>query len=163
MNLKTIAQGFAAAILLLLLRVWPQISPHHAMLYHSFLPMQSMIWGVFIDLIVVALLAALLFSYLERSEAGRRNAVWALVAAVLVPALAADAAAVWQINLPHIYGELLFYRHSPACVGIALASPGLLSAGSSRFAVSLVVRGLQPGVDGSGALISGLARPTRRH
>ncbi len=109
MNLKTIAQGFAAAILLLLLRVWPQISPHHAVLYHSFLPMQSMIWGVFIDLIVVALLAALLFSYLERSEAGRRNAVWALVAAVLVPALAADVAAVWQINLPHIYGELLFY------------------------------------------------------
>jgi Sulfatase len=109
MNLKTIAQGYAAAILLLLLRVWPHISPHHAVLYHSFLPMQSMIWGVFIDLMVLALSAALLFSYLERSEGGRRNAAWALVAAVVVPALAADVAAVWQKSLPSLYGELLFY------------------------------------------------------
>ncbi len=46
MNLKTIAQGFGAAMLLLILRVWPQLSPYHPVLYHSFLPMQSVVWGV---------------------------------------------------------------------------------------------------------------------
>jgi hypothetical protein len=125
MNLKTIAQGFAAATLLLLLRVWPQISPHHAILYHSFLPMQSMIWGVFIDLIVLSLLAALLFSYLQRSEGGRRNAVWAVVAAVLVPALAADIAAIWQVNLPYIYGEMLFYGTLLLALALRWFRPGV--------------------------------------
>ena len=87
MNLKTIFQGFGAAILVLILRVWPQLSSYHPVIYHSFLPMPSVIWGVLIDLGVVTFLAALLFGYLEKSETGLRTAVWAFVAAELASAL----------------------------------------------------------------------------
>ena len=65
MNLKTIVQGFGAAIVVLILRVWPQLSRYHPVLYHSFLPIRSVIWGILIDLGVVSLLAALLFAYLQ--------------------------------------------------------------------------------------------------
>lgn len=109
MNLKTIIEGFGAAILLLLLRVWPQLSPRHQVLYHSFLPMRSVVRGVLIDLVVVALLAALLFAWLRNRDATGRNAVWALIAAMLAPSFFADAAAVFQKSTSHFYTELLFY------------------------------------------------------
>jgi hypothetical protein len=109
MNFKTFVEGFGAAILLLLLPVWPQLSPHHQVLYHSFLPMQSMVRGVLIDLIVVTLLAAFLFWYLHKKEAGQRNFVWAWVAAVLLPVVFANAAFLSQVALPHLYSSLLFY------------------------------------------------------
>ena len=80
MNLKTIVQGFGAAILVLLLRVWPLLSPRHSAVYHSFLPMQSVVWGILIDVVVVTLLAALLFAFLEKNETGLRSFLWALVA-----------------------------------------------------------------------------------
>jgi hypothetical protein len=138
MSLRTIAQGFAAAVLLLLVRIWSQISPHHQVLYHSFLPMQSMVWGVIIDLIVLTLLAAALFFYLQRREDGRRNAAWALVAAVLVPALAADTAAAWQINLPYIYGQILFYAALLLALALRWLRPGLYQRGL-RFCQFLLV------------------------
>ena len=50
MNLKTFVQGFGAAITVLILRVWPHLSRYHPVIYHSFLPMHSVIWGVLIDL-----------------------------------------------------------------------------------------------------------------
>ena len=104
MNLKTFVQGFGAAIMVLILRVWPQLSNYHPVIYHSFLPMHSVIWGILIDLGVFTLLAALLFRYLERSETGLRTAVWAFVAAELVPgsvtALAAHAARTDSLPQP---------------------------------------------------------------
>ena len=65
MNLKTIVQGFGAAMLVLLLRVWPLLSPHHSAFYHSFLPMQSVVWGTLIDVIALSLLLAALFAFLK--------------------------------------------------------------------------------------------------
>lgn len=109
MNPKTIVQGFAAAILLLLLPAWPLLSSRHSLIYHSFLPVQSLVWGILIDLAAVTVLAALLFRYLQKSETGRRNVVWVLVGAELAPAFAGDLTAVWQKSLPHLYAELLFY------------------------------------------------------
>lgn len=123
MNLKTIAQGFGAAVLICLLKIWPLISPHHSVLYHSFLPMQNLVWGVFIDLTAVTLLAALLFYYLGRSEGGQRNAVWALVGAVLASALAADTAAVWGKSPPHLWSEILFYGTLLGSLALCLFRP----------------------------------------
>jgi hypothetical protein len=88
-----------------------------------------MVWGVIIDLTVLTLLAACLFSYLQRREDGRRNGVWALVAAVLVPALAVDIAAAWQINLSYIYGEVLFYATLLLALALRWFRPGLYRLG----------------------------------
>jgi Sulfatase len=102
MKLKTILQGFGAAIVLLILRIWPQLSSYHPVIYHSFLPMPSVIWGIVIDLGVVCLLAALLFRYLEKSETGLRTAVWAFVAAELGSALLNAVVALRRSPIPHL-------------------------------------------------------------
>ncbi len=77
MNLKTFVQGFGAAITVMILRVWPHLSSYHPVIYHSFLPTRSVIWGVLLDLGAVTLLAALLFRYLEKNETGLRTVLWA--------------------------------------------------------------------------------------
>jgi hypothetical protein len=102
MNLKSIVQGFGAAILILLLRVWPHLSNYHPAIYHTFLPMRSVIWGVLIDLGICTLLAALLFHYLEKSETGLRTAVWAFVAAGLVSPLLSALTALRRAPIPHL-------------------------------------------------------------
>jgi hypothetical protein len=102
MNFKTIVQGFGAAIVLLILRVWPQLSSYHPVIYHSFLPMPSVIWGILIDLGVVSLLAALLFRYLEKTDTGLRTVVWAFVAAQLGSALVIAGAAMRRAPIPHL-------------------------------------------------------------
>src|SRR5579863_9798730 len=86
MSLKTFVQGFGAAITVLILRVWPHLSSYHPVIYHSFLPLRSVIWGVLLDLGVFTLLAALLFRYLEQNETGLRTVLWAFVAAELAAA-----------------------------------------------------------------------------
>src|SRR6201996_8572859 len=95
MNLKTLLQGFGAAITVLILRVWPHLSSYHPVIYHSFLPTRSVIWGVLLDLGVFTLLAALLFRYLEKSETGLRTALWAFVAAELA---SASVTALWVLR-----------------------------------------------------------------
>jgi hypothetical protein len=109
MNSKALVRGYGATIMILLLPIWPLLSSRHSLIYHSILPVQSVIWGYLIDLAVVSGLAALLFNYLQKNETGGRNALWVLVGAGLAPALATDVWAVWQKNLPHLYAELLFY------------------------------------------------------
>jgi hypothetical protein len=95
MNLKTFVQGFGATITVLILRVWPHLSSYHPAIYHSFLPMQSVIWGILLDLGTLTLLAALLFRYLDNNETGLRTVLWAFVAAELA---SASAAALWAIR-----------------------------------------------------------------
>ncbi|HET6219607.1 MAG TPA: sulfatase-like hydrolase/transferase [Acidobacteriaceae bacterium] len=109
MNLKTFVQGFGAAIIVLILRVWPLLSANHALIYHSFLPMQSMVWGIVIDLVILSVSAALLFSYLQRGEATLRNLIWVLVGAELIPILVTDVAAVWQTSVSYLCVKLLLY------------------------------------------------------
>ena len=109
MSSKTIMQGFGAAIIILLLRMWPLLSPHHSLVYHSFLPIDSLIWGMLISLGTLSLLAALLFAYLKKGDTRLRTFIWALVAAELAPSLAGDFAAWRQKGLGPLYVELLFY------------------------------------------------------
>ena len=109
MSSKTIMQGFGAAIIILLLRVWPLLSPHHSLVYHSILPIDSLIWGMLISLGTLSLLAALLFAYLKKGDTRLRTFIWALVAAELAPSLAGDFAAWRQKGLGPLYVELLFY------------------------------------------------------
>jgi hypothetical protein len=108
MNLKTFVQGFGAAITVLILRVWPHLSSYHPVIYHSFLPMHSVIWGVLLDLGVVTLLAALLFRYLEKKETGLRTALWAFVAAELASASVTALGAIRRAPIPHLNPDYVF-------------------------------------------------------
>jgi hypothetical protein len=141
MNLKNLVQGFGAAVLILIFRVWPQLSRYHPALYHSFLPNQSVLWGLLIDLGAVSLLAALLFGYLEKSETGLRTAVWAFVAAELASALVAAAAGMRRAPIPHLSSSTAYivtlltalalrwlwplgYRHAVHGFGVLLVLAG---------------------------------------
>jgi len=108
MNLKTFVQGFGAAITVLILRVWPHLSSYHPVIYHSFLPMHSVIWGVLLDLGVVTLLAALLFRYLEKKETGLRTALWAFVAAELASASVTALGAIRRAPIPYLAPDNVF-------------------------------------------------------
>jgi hypothetical protein len=153
MNFKTLVEGFGAASLLLLFRVWPQLSPHHQVLYHSFLPMQSMVRGVLIDLVVLSLLAALLFWYLQEKETGKRSAVWALVVAVFLPVLLTNAAFLLQFAFPHVYSVLLFYGALVAALLLRWLRPAIYLR-----APAAGTGGLQRSLDASRACLSSFAR-----
>jgi hypothetical protein len=102
MNLKTFVQGFGAAVTVLILRVWPHLSSYHPVIYHSFLPIHRVIWGVLLDLGVVTLLAALLFRYLEKNETGLRTVLWAFVAAELASASVTALGVMRRAPIPYL-------------------------------------------------------------
>ena len=59
--------------MILLLPIWPLLSSRHSLIFHSILPIQSVVWGFLLDLGVVSGLAALLFAYAQKDETGARN------------------------------------------------------------------------------------------
>jgi hypothetical protein len=141
MKLKNLVQGFGAAILILILRIWPHLSRYHPAIYHSFLPMQSVVWGVLVDLAAVSLLAALLFAYLEKSETGLRTVVWAFVAAELASALVTAGMGMRRAPIPYLSASRAYfitllatlalrwlwpltYRHAVRGFGVLLALAG---------------------------------------
>ena len=141
MNLKTIVQGFGVASSVLILRLWPHLSSYHPVVYHSFLPMRTVIWGVLLDLLVVSLAAALLFRYLEKSEIGLRTAVWAFVAAELGSELVNAVSAMHRAPIPFLNSSVAYivillaalllrwlqpvgYRHAVRGFGVLLVLAG---------------------------------------
>jgi hypothetical protein len=78
------------------------ISPYHAVLYHSILPMRSVVWGTLIDLAALSLLATLLFSYLQKKQSGLRAVVWALIAAALARTIVENLLAYLGSHIPHL-------------------------------------------------------------
>jgi Sulfatase len=141
MNLKTLVQGFGAAILVLILRVWPLLSSYHPVIYHSFLPMQSVIWGALIDLGVVSLLAALLFRYLEQSETGLRTAVWAFIAAELASAVVTAFAAMRRAPIPYLSPGLVYIVTLLAALVLRWLRPLDYRRAVRGFAALLVLAG----------------------
>jgi hypothetical protein len=113
-------------MLVLILRLWPHLSNYHPVVYHSFLPMRSVIWGVLIDLAVVSLLAALLFRYLKKSQTGLRTAVWAFVAAELASDLVSAVSAMHRAPIPHLSPDRGIRRTLLGALLSALASAACL-------------------------------------
>ena len=147
MTFKTIIEGFAAAVLVLLLRVWPLLSPRHSAFYHNFLPIQSLVWGIVIDLIVFTLLLAILFKFLEKSAAGPRTVIWAFVLAAVVPVLIEDVAAVRQTSLsPHQF-KILFFGSLFLLLGCAAVAARSLPTGGQGIPFRVAAGGVRPGVD----------------
>src|SRR5271167_2132108 len=102
MKLRTIAQAFGAAITLLILRVWSLLSSYHPILYHSFLPMQTVVWGVLIEVGAVSLLAGLLFVWLRQRENGWRSVIWAFVAAEMASTVVVGATTMHRGPIPYL-------------------------------------------------------------
>ena len=80
---RTWLEGCGAAILFTLTYTWFHISPLHTDLYHRLLPMNSVYWGVAIDLAVVCSLSALILWLLDKYDAPGRTLWWLLAGAVL--------------------------------------------------------------------------------
>ncbi len=108
MNLKNLVQGFGAVMLLMLSRLAALVSPYHSVLYHSVLPMRSVVWGTLIDLAVGSLLAALLFTYLERSKSGLRTLVWVLIAARLAQTVVGGLLVTLGWDVPRLTRPAVF-------------------------------------------------------
>jgi len=108
MTLKTIIQGFGAAMLLMIAHLVPLVSPYHSVLYHSILPMRSVVWGTLIDLAVASMSAALLFTYLQKRETGWRTLVWVLIAARLARTIVLNLTADLRWNIPHLTPTTVF-------------------------------------------------------
>jgi hypothetical protein len=141
MNLKNLVQGFGAAILILILRVWPQLSRYHPAIYHSFLPMQSVLWGLLIDLAVVSLLAALLFAYLEKSETGLRTVVWAFVAAEVASALVDIGAGMRRAPIPYLNSSTAYFVTLLAALALRWLWPLAYRRAVHGFGVLLALAG----------------------
>jgi hypothetical protein len=84
MKAKTILIGSGAAVVAVMPSTWPFFSLHHYALYHGFHSLDNMIWAALFDFIVIGVLAALFFYYLERRGGIDRSVIWALVGARLL-------------------------------------------------------------------------------
>ena len=131
MKFKTLAQGYGAAVTVLILRIWPHLSSYHPALYHSFLPLHNVLWGLLLDLGVVTLLATLLFHYLQAASTALQCVLWAFVMA----ALATKGVAAAEVALHHraiplsnagavaltvLFGDLALIRARPAAFKVGL-------------------------------------------
>ena len=123
MKLQTIVQGFGVAILLFLLRVWPLVSPRHSAIYNNLLPIDSMVWGVVIDLAALTLLTALLFTFLEKNEAGWCSYIWAIVLAELLPIGLGDLASMGRTAFSVRAGQYCLYGSLLVLVLLRAAQP----------------------------------------
>ncbi len=94
-TLRTIVPGFWGSDTAHDLHLVALLSPYHSVLYHSILPMCSVVWGTLIDLAVVSVLAALSSRYLQRSQTGLRTLVWVPVAAGVAQRIAVTLVDAW--------------------------------------------------------------------
>jgi hypothetical protein len=99
---KLLLQGLGAAILLMISHLAALVSPYHAVLYHSILPMRSVVWGTLIDLVVASLLAALLFGYLQKRQTGLLTLVWVFIAARIAHTTVGIVSSTLGWNIPHL-------------------------------------------------------------
>jgi hypothetical protein len=136
MNIRTgklILQGLGAAILLMISHLAALVSPYHAVLYHSILPMGSVVWGTLIDLAVASLLAALLFGYLQKRETGLLTLVWVFIAARIAHTTVGIVTMTFGWNIPHL---------TPSTAAIVILVTGLMLWSLRPAAYRAAVHGL---------------------
>lgn len=116
-------------MLLMISHLAALVSPYHSVLYHSILPIRSVVWGTLIDLAVASMLAALLFTYLQKRETGWLTLVWVLIAARLARTIVLNLNADLHWNLPHltpatvfvvVVGGLVLWRLRPSAYRVAV-------------------------------------------
>jgi hypothetical protein len=144
MNMRTaklILQGLGAGILLMIAHLVALVSPYHAVLYHSILPMRSVVWGTLIHLVVASVLAALLFSYLQKRQTGLRTLVWVFLASRLAHTIVGTVATTLGWSIPHLTPSTAVI--TTLVVGLALWSlrPPAYQAAVRGLLVLLILAG----------------------
>lgn len=102
-------------------RLWVNLSPLHADLYHRLLPMNTVFGGMAIDLAAACLLCTAAFWLLERRDPEDKSLWWALVAAIAIVELCVLVlwAGILQAHLDVPLTGIAFA--GVACVGGAVA------------------------------------------
>src|SRR5689334_22521831 len=98
MKAQHLLEGCGAAILILLAYLWPQISPSHAALYFSVLPVNTVSRGILIDLVVVALAWAAVTFHVARRGKENRSPAWTILLAIAVVVAVASVAKVAELR-----------------------------------------------------------------
>ena len=98
MKAQHLLEGCGAAILILLAYLWPQISPSHAALYFSVLPVNTVCRGILIDLIVLALVWTALTFLIATKDKGNRSPAWAVLLTIAVIVTVASIVKVAELR-----------------------------------------------------------------
>ena len=138
------------------------VSPYHAVLYHSILPMGSVVWGTLIDLAVASVLAALLFGYLQKRETGLRTLVWVFIAARIAHTIVGIVTMTFGWSIPHLTPSTRRNRNPRYRADVVVAATAGLSRGRPWITGAADTRRMQRGMDGAAARLSGLAAPAER-
>jgi hypothetical protein len=120
---ELLLQGCGLAILLMLGTLWVHISPKHANLYHSLLPLNHVYWGMVIDLAAVCVLATVALSFIERlpprARFGGTSLWWAVLGALFIASIHSGMTRLMWVNARSFTPEFTFI--TCACIGIALS------------------------------------------
>jgi hypothetical protein len=138
---KTILQGVGAAILVMISHLTALISPYHAVLYHSILPMRSVVWGTLIDLAALSLLAVLLFSYLQNKQTRLRALAWVLIAAALARTIVENLLAYLDWNIPRLTPSTVFVVTLASALGLWWLRPSAYRTAVRGLLLLLLIAG----------------------
>jgi Sulfatase len=142
MKAKTILMGCGAAVVAVMPYTWPLFSPHHYALYHSLHSLDNMIWAALLDFIVIGVLAALFFYYLERRRGIDRSVIWAVVAARLAAALAQVHSTSQRQTLRHVSMEIAFGVTLLVFLALRWVRPRVYQGMAKGFAILLLLAGV---------------------
>ena len=135
--------GCGAGVVAVMPYMWPLFSPYHYALYHSLHSLDSIIWAVLLDFIVVSMLAALFFFYLERRRAMDRSVIWALLAARVAAAPLRNTIPTSQKQvMRHLSMEVTFGLALLAFLALRWVRPRIYERMAQGFAVLLLLAGL---------------------
>ena len=141
MKAQHVLEGCGAAILILLAYLWPQISPSHAALYFSVLPVNTVSLGILIDLVVLVLAWAALTFLVARKDKENRSPAWAILLTISVVVTVASIAKVAELH--QRVPKPGFLAAGILILGFAALrwSPALYRRGITVFRVALVLVG----------------------
>lgn len=141
MKAQHLLEGCGAAILILLAYLWPQISPSHAALYFSVLPVNTVSRGILIDLVVLALAWAAITLLVARKDKENRSPAWGILLTIAVIVTVASIAKVAELR--HRVPKPGLLATGVLILGFAAWrwAPAIYRRGISVFRIALVLVG----------------------
>jgi hypothetical protein len=134
--------GCGAAVVAVMPYMWPFLSPYRYAFYRSSQPLDNILWALLLDFLVVSVVAASFFFYLQRRGTIDRSLVWVLVAARLAAGLAQLHANSEKQTMRHVSMEISFGLTLLAGIGLWFLSPRTYREVAKGLAVVLVLVGL---------------------
>lgn len=149
MRARTLAEGCGIGIALTFNYTWGHLSPRHIDdLYLRMLPVNSVIGGALVDLLVVSAVAAALILLLDKYDPNCRTPVWAVVIAVVPAVVVRTAFTVMEVGNHGLTSMVLF---------AALFLPGLALCLRWNKAYRMAVTGFRWAMAGLGVCMLWMA------